>query len=470
MKKIKIITALLFTIFSLVGCNQQVPEVKNEILDIYGLNDFHGAFSEDTRNGYAGLSKIGAYLTSKVEDNPNTLLVSAGDMWQGSADSNLTRGKLLTESMNTIGFDATCVGNHEFDWDESAIEENVSLMDFPMLNCNIFYKGTKKRPSYFKPSTLVKKGNLNVGVIGAIMPGIGDDIIANISNKFDYSFSIDLIKQESDILYKNGADAVILLTHDGNYEYYEELCKESVISGKNYVNAVFLGHDHNVKQKFINGVPFVESGTKGKYISHIQLKIDKKDGSVSVESKINESINAKEQCVKTSIEVDKVYKKYESEISSIKNEEVGYASKYLSKSSIAKIATKGMFEFVNANVNEFGHISYASCINSGGVRATIPEGRVTYGQILEALPFDNQVSLLTIDKLAYNYLTGSNVSYIPDEVVFNEKGFTYLATIDYVALGITNYEKLHISNWILRDVIKELIKSDVFVEYGLKKI
>ena len=72
-------------------------------MDIFGINDFHGAIvNQETSDGLElGFSKIGAYLKAKEAENPyGTIITSSGDMWQGSADSNLTKGALVTQLMN----------------------------------------------------------------------------------------------------------------------------------------------------------------------------------------------------------------------------------------------------------------------------------------------------------------------------------------------------------------------------------
>lgn len=78
-------------------------------------------------------------------------------MFQGGAESNITYGDVVIDAMNIIGFDSMTIGNHEFDWGEEVLSAMASKMDFPLLGYNIYYKGTLNRPSYLKPSTIIKK-------------------------------------------------------------------------------------------------------------------------------------------------------------------------------------------------------------------------------------------------------------------------------------------------------------------------
>ena len=89
--------------------------VETTNLELYSVNDFHGSFNENRDNGEIGMSKLAAFLKDKV--NQEAVVLSAGDMWQGGVESNLTKGQIIIDSMNYVGFDSMTVGNHEFDWD-----------------------------------------------------------------------------------------------------------------------------------------------------------------------------------------------------------------------------------------------------------------------------------------------------------------------------------------------------------------
>ena len=94
-------------------------------------------------------------------------------------------------------------------------------MNFPLLACNIFYKGTKKRPDYLKPYTILSKGEYKIGIIGAVQENIGSSILRSISNNFDYLYPVDYVKEYSDILFNDEkCDAVILSTHVLKSEYH----------------------------------------------------------------------------------------------------------------------------------------------------------------------------------------------------------------------------------------------------------
>ncbi|MBE6533979.1 MAG: hypothetical protein E7678_03295, partial [Ruminococcaceae bacterium] len=134
--------------------------------DFYAINDLHGKFaSSDNTTGVEGLT---TYLKKSTSLDDNPIILSSGDMWQGGAHSNLTKGLIVTDWMNSMGFVSMTLGNHEFDWGESYVEINAELANFPFLAINIYDKDTNKLVDYCKSSVMVECNGLQVGIIGAI--------------------------------------------------------------------------------------------------------------------------------------------------------------------------------------------------------------------------------------------------------------------------------------------------------------
>ena len=112
------------------------PVIEDKFVDLYAINDFHGSVNENGNE--RGILKVGTYLKQKRKQD-NTLVLSSGDMWQGSIESNYNRGELLTYVMNNVGFDCFTLGNHEFDWGVSVIKDNKQLVSYTkFLGANIY--------------------------------------------------------------------------------------------------------------------------------------------------------------------------------------------------------------------------------------------------------------------------------------------------------------------------------------------
>jgi hypothetical protein len=89
-------------------------------------------------------------------------------MWQGTAESNMTNGFIITDWMNEMDFTAMTVGGHEFDWGEECLQQNIDLAEFPFLAINIYNRETDQQVEYCQSSLMVEVDGAQVGIIGAI--------------------------------------------------------------------------------------------------------------------------------------------------------------------------------------------------------------------------------------------------------------------------------------------------------------
>ena len=402
-------------------------------IDIYGINDFHGTFTYDRESKQAGLSRIGNYLISQKKENPDTtFIVSQGDMWQGGVESNKTQGKLVTEAMNIIGFDAMAIGNHEFDRGEEAIKANKAIMNFPLLSSNIFYAKDKTRPSYLTPSINIERGGLKIGFVGAGASSLGSDIIGSVSKNFIFENPISYIKEESEKLKSDGCDAVILLTHDGAEDGAEFEYKQLTIGETPYVDAIFLGHDHQQKSGNSNGVPFLEGGSNGRYLSHIQLEINRTETETTVKSKKAENLYTFETTgfKEPNQKIESLLEKYKDDIGDIDRVIYDFQGDY-SKSEFLNIVCRAMFEYINDKKSDYPYEIIGSFHNSGGIRSVVYAGEFTYRDLIKVCPFTNTIVIMKVNETVYNQLF-SNGDYIDSNPNF-ENGFTYVAAISYIS-------------------------------------
>ncbi len=253
-------------------------------LSLYAVNDLHGKIADSDNN--AGVDELTAYLRKCVSVSEAAVLLSSGDSWQGSAESNSTKGLLATDWMNELGFVSMTLGNHEFDWGSAQIEANREIADFPFLAINIFEKETNARPDYCAPSVMVQRGDLTVGIIGAIgdcYSSISADQVEDVYFATGEELAL-LVMDESKRLREAGADFIVYSLHDG----HDESTNSTVISTKDlmsyydprlskdgYVDLVFEGHTHrNYAMKDVWGVYHLQGGGDNKGISHVEVEIN----------------------------------------------------------------------------------------------------------------------------------------------------------------------------------------------------
>lgn len=393
-------------------------------LDFYSINDMHGKFDDTYDN--IGVDEMSAYLRNAQTVNENTVLLSAGDMWQGSAESNFTQGNIVTEWMNDLGFVSMTMGNHEYDWGEAAIEENAKLAEFPFLGINIYDAETNERVDYCQPSVMIERSGAQIGVIGAIgdcYSSIAEEQVEDVYFKVGNDLT-NLVKNESARLRSQGADAIVYVVHDGEDNYDESL-------SNGYVDLVFEGHTHQRVNKIDRyGVYHLQAGGDNSYgLSYAQLEVDLSTGDVETLTAKHISHSAYENGSDDPI-VDSLLEKY-AEVLTPVNTVVGQNDSYRDSDAIAKATAQAM---LIKGLERWGSDSkYAGKIVLGGgfinIRSPyyLPAGEVTYGDLYPLLPFDNPLVLCEVSgsRLTQQFINSSN--YV---CFYGEDGETIKNSVD----------------------------------------
>jgi len=138
---IKKTTTIISFIFLSISLEAEIKEIN-----ILHTNDLHShlfphieTWISDTRE-VGGFANLATLVKKEKEFNPNTIYIDAGDYFSGPYISTLTKGRAVINSMNFLGLDAACIGNHEFDHGWDNMLEQMKEATFPILNGNIFLK------------------------------------------------------------------------------------------------------------------------------------------------------------------------------------------------------------------------------------------------------------------------------------------------------------------------------------------
>lgn len=447
------------------------------ILNFYAMNDFHGAIFET--DDEPGIFKVSSYLKSKFTENPNgSIHLNSGDLWQGSIESNMNRGAFLTKAMNELSLDAFVLGNHEFDWYDTAIMNNKEIADYPFLGANIIDKRTGNIASNlvhyddtFQASHIVEKNGVNVGIIGTI----GSDLESSILGLAiaDYSFEpvTNYVISEALNLREQGADIIALVTHDSllNFsmsstrnEYYE------IFDGQ-YVDLVFSGHQHRLDDRVINGIPVMQSWAYGGGIMELELSYN-----VKTKEKLfirQEVVNSWDVKVYDEDEaMTLLFAPYEAEIETTKNEVIGTLNGHITKEGLLNLANKVIYDYgIQEELNDI-----VALHNRAGVRLNegIPSGEVIFGDVYRAFPFDNELMIIpNISGSDLNRLISGDYKGYPAKGSGYDTSKTYtLLTLDFISYreGALTLNMEQISTKIyIRDLIREyfLAQNIVNAEY-----
>lgn len=433
----KKLIACFLLILILVGCKTPPQDVDE--LTILTLNDFHG----DVLDSDQSLSRIGQYMMSQKRNNPNTILLANGDMFQGSAISNITRGDVIVEVMNEIGMDAMTIGNHEFDWGTDVISgfkdgEKMDA-DFPLLAANIFDRSTNALVTWAEPYAIINRGDVKIGIIGLI----GEDLTSSISPSIikDYYFEEELLTIQyytNHLRTVEDCDIVIVSIH-GNTQDNNQLIAN--FSGVQQVDAVINAHTHSSYADVYIGsdmipMPVVQASSHGKKIGKIVLSLNDDNNTIDATADL---VTVSSALSYESTTLNTIVNRYYQTILPITSEVLGETGTELSNSEGAIWA---------ANALRLATSKDLAIINTGGIiynAFPIFEGEmVTVGHIWEIMPFDNIVKTvdMTVEDLIESYYRtscrlSSNAIIYNDVLTLNgtvmdASDIVSVATIDYL--------------------------------------
>ena len=390
-------------------------------LDFYAFNDTHGKVRDNAES--VGIAKTSTFIKN-VSENKHSLLISSGDMWQGSLESNSNRGELMTSWMEYLNFTSMTLGNHEFDWGVNSIKSISKKYNLPILGINIVDKKTQKRADYVQPSTIVYRGGAKIGIIGAIgdcYSSISYSQVMDVEFVLDKPMSSnkplsDLIKAESTRLRnEEKCDFIVYTFHgdssNGDTYYNPELSRDG------YVDVVLEGHTHVERHYQDDNNVWHFQGQADGYvaINHFTVNLNTVTDEYTLSFNENLDVYNMKDDDKYNLEEDAgtnaLINKYDfSEYyKSLGNNSVNRYRDELRQLSADLYFDKGTTKWKNyASKVVFGG-GYTS-IRSDGV---LPAGPVTYAKLYELFPFDNDVILTQVDGyvLKNNFINNTNPNY-----------------------------------------------------------
>ena len=450
--------------------------------DFYSINDLHGKFADTSDN--VGIDELTTYLKNARQNDENAIFLTAGDLWQGSSESNMTGGLIITDWMNEMDFAASAVGNHEFDWGEEQVKNNSDFAEFPFLAINIYDRDTNKQVDYCQSSTILEASGLQIGIIGAI----GDCYSSIAVDKCDEVYFkvgkdlTNLVKAESQKLRNEGVDFIVYLIHDG-YENSNQNTVQQVNASSisyyydtslsdGYIDLVFEGHTHQGYRLIDEyGVYHLQNrGDNKGGISHAEVAINTvtEDSDVRVAELV--SINQYQNLPDDPL-INTLLDKYEEQIAPSK-QVLGYNAARRNSTYMRRLVADLYYE---TGVKLWGN-EYDIVLGGGFISVRSPynlnAGDVKYSDLQSLFPFDNQLTLCSVKgrELRSKFFETSHDDYfisygaygdevrknIDDDAIYYVIVDTYTA---YYAPNKLTVIKTHDPNVFARDLVAEYIKN-----------
>lgn len=241
--------------------------LKSKHLTILHTNDVHSYIdpfpADHPRNpNMGGVSRRAALIEKIKKENPNVLLLDAGDSFQGTPYFNYFGGELEFKLMSMMGYEATTIGNHEFDNGIDGLAAQIPHANFKFLSANYDFKNTVL-DGFVKPYHVFIKNGIRVGVFG-----LGVELAGLVDKKHYketvYNNPLEISQDMVSIL-KNQekCDIIICLSHIG-YQYKNEpdkICDVILAQKTKDIDLIIGGHTHTFLDK-----PSVFENLEGKKV------------------------------------------------------------------------------------------------------------------------------------------------------------------------------------------------------------
>ncbi|MEO5926038.1 MAG: bifunctional metallophosphatase/5'-nucleotidase [Bryobacteraceae bacterium] len=370
---------------------------------ILHVNDTHDRIEPTVIQGkpYGGMPRLGTLIKEHRKSDPNAIVLHAGDAFQGTFYFTVYEGLADLAFLNAIGLDAMAVGNHEFDRGPTALGTFAANAQFPLLSVNLDVDAEPALKGKFRNSTILTRGKERIGVVGAITPEL--PTISNPGPNVHLRDLVTSIQAEVDSLTKSGINKIILLAHVG---YVEEQVLARTLHG---VDVIVGGHSHTllgtttapgwrepsgpyptVIDNPDHGKTLVVQAWEGeKVLGRLQVTFDRKGRvkkwSDSQPIRVDESI-AEDPTLKALVAA------FQKPIAQQRDRKIGTAEGALGQNTVmGEIIADAMLAATAPQK------TVAALMNTGGVRASLEPGDITFGSAIAVQPFNNTLVVMDLN-------------------------------------------------------------------------
>ncbi len=361
--------------------------VSTKTITILHTNDSHSKVKEGQYEGM-GFAKMATLIKQYEAENENTLLLDAGDTFHGSPFATLSKGESIAELFNALGYDALAAGNHDFNYGYERLLELADMVNFPILSANVRYKADDSL--LLNPYIIKEVDGVKLGIFGLSTPET--TYKTNPKNVEGLTIA-DPVKEAKAMvteLQSQNVDAIIALTHLGTDASSTETSIK-VAENAPGIDLIVDGHSHTIDRKEY-GVDtlIVSAGEYTENLGVVQLKFDGHD-LVDKQYDLITKEDALTAGIQEDAEISSLIKGIDDKNKEVLSEVVGTTSVKLDgeraqvragETNLGNLITDAMMSATNAD---------AAITNGGGIRASIDQGDITKGDVINVLPFGNYV-------------------------------------------------------------------------------
>jgi 2',3'-cyclic-nucleotide 2'-phosphodiesterase (5'-nucleotidase family) len=365
------------------------------LLRVLATTDLHGALlpkngsSGKPAGGVAALAALMDTLT--VDCGCPTLRLDAGDAMHGTVISNVTRGRAMVEVLNRLDITAAALGEHDLEWSIDTLRRRMSEARYSLLAANVFDSASGRRPDWIAPYRMVQAGGLKIAIVGYITSDAKSSVKPDLTSGLRFGDGALAIHDVLADVRSQQPDLTILLAHAG------ASCQGPVCLGEaiqlaegapsRSIDLLVGGHNHTLVNTRVAGIPIVEAGSDGAMLAVADL-VKTVAGGREVRIRL---VPVNPDSVTADPAMAELVETYRRKADSLTSRVVATVKLPLARSGdqyrLGSLIAEARRNVLRADVGFVGN---------AGIRADLPAGPVTYGQLFEIQPSQNSLVKLTV--------------------------------------------------------------------------
>jgi len=450
-------------------------------LSFVAINDIHGTI-EQNADGLYGLSNTAEVIDSfsanygkndRLRDD--VILFGNGDMFQGTAISNMSKGQAVIDAMNEMGFDGMGLGNHEFDWGLDVItayfdgDASNGEANFPLIAANVYKKSASgyvadvSEDDNVVNGVVVNKSGVKVGLIGVIGPCENSILASRVEDySFTHEYIAERVKTVATELKSEGAQIISLNVHYSEY-YNNDFA--NIKNGDDYlIDVIFNGHSHQkYKTSETRGdgytVPVVQGGSNNGAISYVKLTYNTENATFKVKDYGYRNITGNDKAFDKNVEY--TIRNYKTRLID--------SLPVLAVSGVTVRSGRDLAGYTGAVMTSAFGTDYAVS-NYGGLRSNgnIVKGKkIKEDAFYKIIPFDNVVYVMEMQGTGLYRLFNEQSDY---DYFGTKSGAKTLSTLEadesYYTVAIIDY--VYTGNYF--DPYRQYVRNDVSTTITLRDV
>jgi 2',3'-cyclic-nucleotide 2'-phosphodiesterase (5'-nucleotidase family) len=421
------------------------PAPAQVVISLVATTDLHGHI--ESLPWLAG--HLGNLRAARAADGGGVVLVDAGDMFQGTLESNLGEGAAVVRGYNALGYTAVAIGNHEFDFGpagpahvparagddpQGALKARAAEARYPFLAANLREIGKPGKPgkpqtiawNNVRPYTLATVAGVKVAIVGGTTMGTPRATHPRNFAGLEVLSLLEAVADNARAARRAGATVVVVVTHAGGecrrFELPDDLSscdpgEEIFVLARalpaGLVDAIAAGHTHQGVAHRVAGIPIVQAHAEGRAFARVDLTVDRATGRVASSQILAPTwlcggprrvpSFARDACRPAPYEGRPV--RFDDRLARVIAPDVARAARR--RAQPLGITLTAPVWRANGSESPLGNLAAdlmraetpgadVAFINGGSLRSDLPAGPLSYGRLYEAFPFDDGLTTLRL--------------------------------------------------------------------------